>query len=164
MQHSQSEFDLAACQGVARAAHRIVGGGRRGHLALGAIKRGARVTLLCAGPAEQNTQTQKSGLAGPETTSRLFVLNRLHPRRQQVRSFAMRFRSQPSSFAKLHQARQQGSLANSMSHCEVEEGFAGVQAVADSLPRCWQRPPPGSRHHPLCCASYCGNGPIDADR
>ncbi|MCT0201209.1 lysine N(6)-hydroxylase/L-ornithine N(5)-oxygenase family protein [Synechococcus sp. CS-602] len=120
MQHSQS-IDLAACQGLRGQHILIVGGGlTSGHLALGAIKRGARVTLLCRRDLRSKHFDADPGWLGPNYLKTFRAEPCWHRRRQQVLEARDGGSITPQLVAKLHQARQQGSL-QLHEHCEVEE-------------------------------------------
>ncbi|MEX1324542.1 MAG: FAD/NAD(P)-binding protein [Synechococcaceae cyanobacterium] len=118
LQHSQT-IDLAACRGLQGQQIVIVGGGlTSAHLALGAIRRGARVSLLCRRGLRSQPFDADPGWLGP-TCLRAF---RSEPcwrrRRQQVLAARDGGSITPQLAVALRREREQGNL-QLHEHCQV---------------------------------------------
>jgi len=120
LQHSQA-IDLAACQGLRGQHILIVGGGlTSAHLALGALKRGARVSLLCRRGLRSQPFDADPGWLGPKHLKSFRAEPCWHRRRQQVLDARDGGSITPQLAVQLHQARRQGSL-ELHEHCQVQQ-------------------------------------------
>jgi hypothetical protein len=118
--HSQA-IDLAACHGLEGQHILLVGGGlTSAHLALGALRRGARVSLLCRGELRCRPFDADPGWLGPKQLKAFHREPCWQRRRQQVLAARGGGSITPQLAMALRQGRQRGRL-QIHEHCEVRE-------------------------------------------
>lgn len=128
LQHSAS-IDLHCCPGLAGQRLLIVGGGlTSGHLALGALRLGASVTLLCRRQLRQQPFDADPGWLGPKHLKAFAAEPCWQRRHQQVLAARNGGSVTPAVAAELHRAQRLGRLRIE-EHCQVErarwQGGAG---------------------------------------
>ncbi|AFY27589.1 FAD/NAD(P)-binding protein [Cyanobium gracile] len=110
LQHSQA-LDLAACHGLTGQHLVIVGGGlTSAHLALGALRRGARVSLFCRRELRCKAFDADPGWLGPRYLKDFRAEPCWHRRRQQVLEARDGGSVTPQLAGQLQQARARGHL------------------------------------------------------
>jgi len=115
-----ARIDLHRCPGLAGQRLLIVGGGlTSGHLALGALRLGARVTLLCRRQLRQQPFDADPGWLGPRYLKAFAAEPCWRRRHQQVLAARNGGSITPEVAAELHQARRGGRLRIE-EHCQVE--------------------------------------------
>jgi len=118
LEHSAS-IDLHHCPGQAGQRLLIVGGGlTSGQLALGALRQGARVTLLCRRPLRQQPFDADPGWLGPRYLKAFAAEPCWRRRHQQVLEARNGGSITPEVAAELRQARHRGQLRIE-EHCQV---------------------------------------------
>ncbi|MCP9928797.1 FAD/NAD(P)-binding protein [Cyanobium sp. CH-040] len=131
LQHSHA-IDLAACRGLQGQHILLVGGGlTSAHLALGAIRRGARVSLLCRGELRSKLFDADPGWLGPKHLKAFRLEPCWQRRRQQVLEARGGGSITPQLAMALRQERERGRL-QIHEHCEVREArWCGRQWALD---------------------------------
>jgi cation diffusion facilitator CzcD-associated flavoprotein CzcO len=110
LRHSQS-LDLGACRGLAGQHLVIVGGGlTSAHLALGAIRRGARVSLFCRRRLRRKAFDADPGWLGPRYLKDFRAEPCWHRRRLQVLAARDGGSITPELASRLQQAQAAGAL------------------------------------------------------
>lgn len=119
LQHSQT-IDLDTCVGLRGQHILIVGGGlTSAHLAMGALKRGAQVSLLCRRALSSKPFDADPGWMGPKHLKSFQAEPCWHQRRQQVLAARDGGSITPQLAVQLQQARRQGHL-QLHEHCQVQ--------------------------------------------